>query len=481
MNYQEKITELLDIYLEESNKQKEEYDNNIVTKALYEKLFTYLNKDYQFISDNQIVIYLLFNKIYKNSIYSSELYNILTNEENKDAKDKRFKKLIDILSADQLEVEKQISNLAKKINRRLHHVSSAKRVKRRFKHNLPLTGRYDIQNIHNILSYFETLGLISNKEELLLINEIDRYNRRVLLQEEQNEQEQKYSDDVYNEIPDILNAGFQPHDTIEVSNDRKNTLDEFAKVLYGVLEDETVENIIPNIEAYKRYKISHQEYNYIIVKLLNNFLEELLTLYELLLDKEIYSRKKDRREIIKLYHKNLSTYLSILKYYNEITEEINSNIYEETQEIIDIGIPKKLIYAHADTNIDKARIISDMDDIPHEYYSTVIDLLARFKNNTTVQKEVRKLTNNKRLKDCFELKGDQVRIVLKHVEDNIYCVMGVFAKKSNNDITAYDSMRSRSTPNTSTKENLEMYLSLGDKVEEDLASLVETKGRKGTR
>lgn len=39
------------------------------------------------------------------------------------------------------------------------------------------------------------------------------------------------------------------------------------------------------------------------------------------------------------------------------------------------------------------------------------------------------LKNNENLKDVFEIKGYQTRILFKQIKDNIYCILGMFNKK----------------------------------------------------
>lgn len=122
-----------------------------------------------------------------------------------------------------------------------------------------------------------------------------------------------------------------------------------------------------------------------------------------------------------------------------------------------------------------------MDDVPKEYYTTVLDLITRFKKGTTVRSEVKPLGNNKKLKKIMELRSDQVRIIFKHVKDNIYNIMGVFTKKDDNNIMMYQIMANRMMPDVSTEEKLNKQLELGEITIKQLADLVQTKGRKGTR
>lgn len=142
---------------------------------------------------------------------------------------------------------------------------------------------------------------------------------------------------------------------------------------------------------------------------------------------------------------------------------------------------KRLIYSTSLANPTKAKIIGDMDYIPREYYSRVYELIDNFINGTNAPGEIKPLSNNKRAKGVFELKDDQVRIVFKHIKDNIYNIIGAFAKKANNDTTMYQTMFSRMIPDVSTEEKLAKQLEIGYLTNKQLKELLLTKGRKGTR
>ena len=108
-------------------------------------------------------------------------------------------------------------------------------------------------------------------------------------------------------------------------------------------------------------------------------------------------------------------------------------------------------------------------------------LINRFKIGTLQPSEFKYLRNHKGFSGVFELRYDQVRIVLKHAKDNIYGILGVFAKKSDNDILMYRLMTSRIMPDISNDRLLSYELELSKNIESELALLVQQKGRKGTR
>lgn len=129
----------------------------------------------------------------------------------------------------------------------------------------------------------------------------------------------------------------------------------------------------------------------------------------------------------------------------------------------------------------KAKIIGDMDNVPYEYYNTVLELINNFINGQSANGEVKHLKKDGNSVGFMELKYDQVRIVFKHIKNNIYNVVGVFAKKANNDMTMYQTMANRMIPDVTTEEKLNKQLELGEITLKQLTDLVEVKRRKGTR
>ncbi len=122
-----------------------------------------------------------------------------------------------------------------------------------------------------------------------------------------------------------------------------------------------------------------------------------------------------------------------------------------------------------------------MDSVPYEYYDTVLELINNFISGKNASGELKRLKSNKKLVGFMELKYDQVRIVFKHIKNNIYNVVGVFAKKANNDMTMYQTMANRMIPDVTTEEKLNKQLELGEITLKQLTDLVEVKRRKGTR
>jgi len=312
----------------------------------------------------------------------------------------------------------------------------------------------------------------------MLCNDLDCYNRLII--SKRNEQKE-YSEKMHNEIPNILNGGFQMYDDIDISVSRKQRLNKLVDEIKSFESDIPNEELIEIIESYKVHTDFDNEYNYIVNELIKYYLFQSLDYYELLLSEGTYNDKSLRKESIDLYYKALERYMILNKYYNELSA-ININEEDFSDEVYDENVEntqtKQLIFSHPSSNPTKARLIFDLKDMPEEYYQTVLDLIDGFLKN---ERYTKRLSNNGNLFQMRELKDDQVRIFLKHVKDNVFCVFGVFAKKTDNDIKIYRTVCNRSIPDVSTEKKLNQEIALGNVAVEDLREIVSTRGRKSSR
>lgn len=239
------------------------------------------------------------------------------------------------------------------------------------------------------------------------------------------------------------------------------------------------------IESYKKYKIDDNEYNYIINGVMNSYVSDLLVFYQYLLDKEVYSNRSERNQAVKEYYMILDKYLWIRSYYEKINDEmedkevINVDSFDEKRDTIEEE--KILIYSRSLVNPIKAYLIEDMDSMSYEDYQAVYELIQKFRDGSILVRQQKKLADNKNTSNAIELVHDQVRVVIRHVKENIYCVMGVFAKKTTNKRETYDKLRNRMIPDISNKDLFDRERELDEYNDKQLEELVVTKARKGTR
>ena len=483
---QSKLKELLDSYIAEYSEIKVKYDDLTVKCQLYEELLSYFDEANIDLANNKVSISLLLNTIYNDDIYEREFYSLLYKLERGEYNNKNeIRSFLSTINRDYIKIAKEIENLKNRINRTSKVVSSARRARLSFKYNSPIEDtKYVIGDLRRIINYYETSGEISNKEALLCINDLDFYNRNVTIASgRSNKKEEEYANRVYNEIPNILNAGYEVIEEPEVDISRKATLNRIVEEITNTLRCTKKDKIIALLESYEKYELDNNEYNYVIIKVLNNFNEELISYYQLLLDKETYSKISNRREIIEDYYTELIRYLVVRDYYNKYNEVIidEEDIALTDEEEKELQDEKRLFYSTSLANPTKAKIIGDIEYVPKEYYTTILDLITRFKKGTTVRGEVKPLGNNKKLKKIMELRSDQVRIIFKHVKDNIYNIMGVFTKKDDNNIMMYQTIANRIVTDISSDIKLKRALDIAEITEKELKNIVQTKGRKGTR
>lgn len=487
MNSREMLLNLLDRYILEDKTRRNKYNNNEVMIDLYDEVLNILSGNYQDIKDNSLYISILFDTIYRNNIYYDEFYSLLLKcQVDSDAR-REFKRFIWKINNEKELLEQENANIKKQIDNNKHLVSSANRVKLCFRYDDPISeGKInDMWAIKRIISYYELGGVISNKEELLLINEIELHNRKVAVDSFGNKRDSEYTEELYEKIPNILQGGFQEHDEIQVLGSRKGTLDKFVKEIINTIKDISNDEIQYVIESYRKYKIDDNEYNYIINEIMNSYVDDLLVFYQYLLERDVYNSRNERNQVIKEYYMTLDRYLWIRSYYEKINEDKDDN---EVINVDDLECKedakeeeKILVYSRSLVNPMKAYLIEDMSDMSYEDYQAVYELINKFRDGSILIGRKKKLSDHRSTSNAIELVHDQVRVVIKHVKENIYCLMGVFTKKATNKRISYDKLRSRMIPDISTKELFDKEKELDSYNDKQLDDLVTTKARKGTR
>lgn len=472
----EKIIDLLSDYIREYE-EKEKYNEILITQSqLYKELLSLIDKDYKILDDNKLFISVLLSAIYNDDSLTNNFYNAMHALNN--GNELPYLQFVAKINFDAKEINKTISNNTRELANSKKILKAAKKSIFYLKNRRPL---YDygfiFSNIKRIINYYATKGDLSAKEEIMLCNDLDCYNRLII--SKRNEQKE-YSEKIHNEIPNILNGGFQMYDDIDISVSRKQRLNKLVDEIKLFESDIPNEELIEIIKSYKVHTDFDNEYNYIVNELIKYYLFQAIDYYELLLSEGTYNDKSLRKESIDLYYKALERYMILNKYYDEINT-INVDEFQE-EEVYDENIEntssKQLIFSHLSSNPTSARLILDLKDIPEEYYQTVLGLIDGFLKNERYTKRLNNSANQTKIR---ELRDDQVRIILKHIKDNIFCIYGVFAKKTNNDIRAYRTICNRSIPDVSTQEKLNQEIALGNILLNDLRKVVSTRGRKSTR
>jgi len=476
MNLSKKLQKLLDNYINENEQLEIDYKQKLSKKIIYEELIKYLKDNYNNLLNIEEIIRILLNKIYDNNDYIEKLQSILL-QENLDLE--TLKQIInDTIINDYHVLQEDIELLKLELIDSSRLVSSARRVKSNLKHQKTIDeSNKDIENINNILKELEYQGIITNQEYLLLINELEHYNERILTING-NPDDVLAFEESYNEVPTILSIGFQEHDKIELFHSIKAKMDIQAYEILNQLDNKEENEIIAIIESYIKESLEEDECKYLIIKLLDIYQQELISSYKLLIDKDIYNDKQSKKEVIKEYCLNLEKYITIKNYFElKFNQEKNNE-----KPILNPQNEKRLIYTHSKSNNQKAKILSDIHhDASYEYYEEIYELIVKFKNGTLGNNKIKTIQKGNKSSGYIELKDDNIRIILRRIKDNIYCVLGLLIKKANNDMSTYRTITDRKIPDISTNEQLQIQLDLASLTEEELERLVREKSRKNGR
>lgn len=468
----DKIIELLKKYINDYENKAKSFESTNIKKQLFKEIIPLL-ENIENINENKLFITILLSNIYNNETYNDTFYKALYSLKNNDTKE--YYSLLAQIKFDYNETLHKTNTLRTQITNAKQKANTARRSIFYLQNRRPLFDRYyTYQNIRKIIEYYTAMGEITDKDEIILLNELEFYNRNIIAQPNK---EKEYAEAVYHEVPNILESGFEMYDEIEIQSSRKETLNSFISEIKTYIEQLNKDEIITLIETYKKYNLEDKEYRYIVNEILKYYLFQILDYYQILLDATIYQDRSTRFDAIDTYYQLLNKYLIIREYYNSL---INIELIEDeiTTQDIDDNNPRKLVFSHPTNNPTSIRLISDLKDIPEEYYQTIFDLLNNFLEK---KKNTKFLVNDKNNSKYQELKDDQIRIIIQHLSNNIFCIIGVFIKKSDNDMKMYKTMFNRLIVDISTKEKENQEIELGQIALQKLKSIVDEKARKGTR
>ncbi len=170
---------LIDKFLDEYKELQKASEDHLLLKDLFTELITYLNLSPDGLNDNKLVITLLLDEIYRDDIKVTEFYNLLHSNDNEKDRLRKFRGFCKRIEHDAEVNQQELDELNLRIFRNRYLPASAKRVKICLLHDIPINqDKYDITNVKRILKYYEAAGIITNKEELTLINIIELHNRK---------------------------------------------------------------------------------------------------------------------------------------------------------------------------------------------------------------------------------------------------------------------------------------------------------------
>ena len=473
-DYMEKIIAIINTFLNNGKIKSNEYYTNSVNIDLYNEVINLLNNDISIINDNKLNICLLLDTIFQNSSYSNLFLSrlIKSNNENNLI---YLNNLIKILNSNKNELIQKQDILIKEISLFNLYERYCKIFLSALRTNTPVSLKVS-ENIKQVLIWANKNYLITDKELVLLENEVNYYSQRI--KSKINIKKERFINEKYEEIPNILSIGFQETDKIEINPNKKTQLDKSTNQIYNQILSLQNYEITSLLEDYTNVFKDDIEYDYILNKIMDDIINELLIYYDFLIDKNLNNTNENRKVLVESYYLLLEKFLTIKSFYDK--REIKLYCYEENddenkkEDINNLNI-QKIVYATSEINPLNAKIISDLKDIKEEYYESILELLTEFKNNTLPKNKIKRLVNNGKLNYIYEIKEYQTRIIFKRVENDIICILGIFIKKDTNDIKEYKNIARRSVP-----QDLENALLLSSTIEDDLFKLLSENKRTST-
>lgn len=487
MQYYTKMAEILRLFIEDIHKCSEELERLKTNKDLYNTLLEYTEESIDYIYENRYMICLLLDEIFQNSAYSYDfilkINKAIKEQTEEDAKSlNSIERFFKWLKENKEQLEIKIELLENKLEKQKVLIPVAKKIIMCIERKIPLKwfNQRSFYEAKDIFKYMEVSGYITDKELIVFLHGLDLYNRSIYTEISENEQEKNRFNQLFEEIPNILYAGFQELPEVEVSEKTKKILNNVASSMYPQLCLET--DIISIIETYEKMEYNPNEFKYIITTVLNKLMDDLSTISLLIKDFNNYKNKSQRKQIVDEYYGILDIFSVIYNYYEKLTKEEDEEEKEEEHETTDTPseLPTndlRLIYSSNSPIPSKCKFLVDLQkNVLEEYYEKVFEILSQFKEGKISTKKVKNIERS-----TYELKYDQIRILFRHVKDNIYCILGVSVKKKNHDGNMIKNLTSREVPNISTDISLLSQLQYAEKVEEELSKIVETRARKGSR
>lgn len=296
---------------------------------------------------------------------------------------------------------------------------------------------------------------ISDRRIIEIMEFVKIRNANIL---KRNNKDALSSSDLYI-ILNMLNLGYEEITIPEVPNS-----EEIDRLLPSILEYLSDNRIIKMKEVFHLERLGIDELRYLYSKALSYLQDKLFNLIEILKVKDFYFDIPTLQEIKTEYKLLSQNYILIRNELDKLTLP-----KEEVLDNTSINCVNSLYYST--NNMEepqKCYFIRDLVGLREESLDAVLKLLEDFKKGITSR--IKYLASPS---GYFELKDDQIRIVLKQIDHNSYSVQGVFIKKSDNEPEKYSNLCNRPCALINPEYS--------QRVEEIYLSYIDESKRKGTR
>ncbi len=297
-----------------------------------------------------------------------------------------------------------------------------------------------------LMDYLRTILAEENIENVDLINimeQIKIHNAKCVVKDKKMQSKDLFL------IINMVNQGFE--DIKLKDNANKEKLEMVAKKTINLIDSIRLDEVKNMINLDSIYSSKDLKYLYSLI--LRYYQEKIIDLIEILKQEEFYFDIAILQEIKEEYKVLYQKYMLVRNMLdgivkNDYDEEMDAE--EDLEEIKD-NKEIKLYYASNSDEATKCYFVKDLENIREEALAHTLILLEDFKMG-----KMNKFKNLANLKSFGELKDDQIRIVLKILDNNCYAVMGVFIKKSDNDRVQYVNMTKRPILNNDDNYSLEV-------------------------
>ncbi len=427
------------------------------------------NSNFDYLSNNKLMICMQLDSIFENSIYIDDFLNTMARIENS-------KKINDINSVNK-EIHKFYNRLFNKYEEMLAEAELLKQtynlgkikeyrtVISRLKFRQPLAKKF----YHSVYKFLEE----KNYDKLLIVRlceYIRVYNKSSY---------SKYRNDSNKyEIFNMINDGYEMFPKISINPKKDMEIDKFINNLI-----ESSKNYINDFETYKmslpvydQNIYDETEYKKICYDFLSKIQQEIYDTVSLIKEEDFYFDNDVKIDVLKEYKEKFKLYKNCRDFFdNQIKNIKEENYLEEKGEILDETMVKTNFFFSISNDI--SYLERDLKTVPEEYYNKIVDLLLKKRYGDTNANTDKQLVNNSKLKQFRELRSDQVRILYKNLNNNSIIILGVGVKKEDNDRNLYDRLARR--PDY-IDENL-LKVGDDDKTLERVLEICNQNKRKGNR
>ncbi len=309
----------------------------------------------------------------------------------------------------------------------------------------------------------ELLDLCISNEDLIIIMEKIRIHNRNFNNRLKNYPESKN----FHQLIDIFSFGYEYIPFDEYINSDKERLDREVDRIFTMLDSNSFDIAMDNLDLDEHY--SAKEERYIYGKLLKIYQTTMMETVKLLKDeRDFYFDKEILFEIKNDYYNAMRRYFFVRKLYDNVKDD---KYEEELEDVVELDTTKenRLYYSSNSLEPDKCFFVRDLLGVREEALEDIQNLLLDFKNNNLRTGGLKKLHDTPE----FELRDDQVRIILRKLDNYCYSVLGVFIKKSNRAYDVLDNIYKRpdAVINDKYSEEVENYYN----------NYIDENKRKGSR